>query len=174
MLTLKKTHYIVLGCFFFSGMASLIYQVLWVRQLGLVFGNTLHSVSTVLAVFMAGNQGAILSYHIFQLAKLAIFVRHKKVDLVPFRKIGEVVQYTLIGFNCLFFERIGFQLIQGAVLIRLLAFAQQIDKAGFFNVQVTIGSALMGPMTHFACLFFGRLLYQMLTDSIMLKLMVSR
>ena len=54
MLTLKKTHYIVLTCFFFSGMASLIYQVLWVRQLGLVFGNTLYSVSTVLAVFMAG------------------------------------------------------------------------------------------------------------------------
>lgn len=54
MLTLKKTHYIVISCFFFSGMASLIYQVLWVRQLGLVFGNTLHSVSTVLAVFMAG------------------------------------------------------------------------------------------------------------------------
>jgi len=44
----------VLFCFFFSGMASLIYQVLWVRQLGLVFGNTLYSVSTVLAVFMAG------------------------------------------------------------------------------------------------------------------------
>ena len=35
-------------------MASLIYQVLWVRELGLVFGNTLYSVSTVLAVFMGG------------------------------------------------------------------------------------------------------------------------
>ena len=54
MLTSRKIQGIVLICFFFSGMASLIYQVLWVRQLGLVFGNTLYSVSTVLAVFMAG------------------------------------------------------------------------------------------------------------------------
>ena len=54
MPTLRRIHRIILVCFFFSGMASLIYQVLWVRQLGLVFGNTLYSVSTVLAVFMAG------------------------------------------------------------------------------------------------------------------------
>ena len=44
----------ILLCFFFSGLASLIYQVLWVRQLGLIFGTTLQSVSTVLAIFMAG------------------------------------------------------------------------------------------------------------------------
>ncbi|MFC1951219.1 fused MFS/spermidine synthase [Chloroflexota bacterium] len=44
----------ILTCFFLSGLASLIYQVLWVRQLGLIFGTTLQAVSTVLAVFMAG------------------------------------------------------------------------------------------------------------------------
>ena len=44
----------ILLCFFFAGMASLMDQVLWMRQLGLIFGTTLQSVSTVLAVFMAG------------------------------------------------------------------------------------------------------------------------
>lgn len=40
--------------FFFSGAAALVYQVLWARMLGLVFGNTTYAVSTVLAAFMGG------------------------------------------------------------------------------------------------------------------------
>jgi len=44
----------MLLCFFFAGMASLMDQVLWMRQLGLIFGTTTEAVSTVLAVFMAG------------------------------------------------------------------------------------------------------------------------
>jgi spermidine synthase len=40
--------------FFFSGIASLIYQVVWVRMLTLVFGHTIYSVSIVLSAFMAG------------------------------------------------------------------------------------------------------------------------
>ncbi len=40
--------------FFVSGAAALIYQVLWVRQLALVFGVTVHAASSVLAAFMTG------------------------------------------------------------------------------------------------------------------------
>jgi spermidine synthase len=40
--------------FFFSGASGLVYQVLWLRQLSLVFGVTVYAASTVLAVFMAG------------------------------------------------------------------------------------------------------------------------
>lgn len=40
--------------FYASGFSALIYQVLWVRLLGLVFGVTLYAASTVLAAFMAG------------------------------------------------------------------------------------------------------------------------
>ena len=40
--------------FFFSGAAGLIYQVVWVRQFGNVFGNTVYSASLVIAVFMCG------------------------------------------------------------------------------------------------------------------------
>src|ERR1700722_5132128 len=44
----------LLVCFFFSGAAGLIYQVVWSKALGLVFGHTAYAVATVLAVFMAG------------------------------------------------------------------------------------------------------------------------
>jgi spermidine synthase len=40
--------------FFLSGTSALIYQVLWLRLLGLVFGVTVYAASTVWAVFMAG------------------------------------------------------------------------------------------------------------------------
>ncbi|MCO6432476.1 MAG: spermidine synthase, partial [Deltaproteobacteria bacterium] len=40
--------------FLFSGAAGLIYQIVWMRKLGLVFGVTSQAVSVVLAVFMGG------------------------------------------------------------------------------------------------------------------------
>ncbi|HYF51586.1 MAG TPA: fused MFS/spermidine synthase [Planctomycetota bacterium] len=40
--------------FLLSGACALIYEVLWCRQLGLVFGNTVHSLSAVLTSFMGG------------------------------------------------------------------------------------------------------------------------
>ena len=45
---------VLLICFFFSGAAGLIDQVVWSKALGLVFGHTAYAVATVLAVFMAG------------------------------------------------------------------------------------------------------------------------
>ncbi len=41
-------------CFFLSGATGLLYQVLWVRMLGLVFGHTVFAITTVLAAFMGG------------------------------------------------------------------------------------------------------------------------
>ena len=40
--------------FFISGACGLIYQVVWLRVLGLIFGNTTFAASTVVASFMAG------------------------------------------------------------------------------------------------------------------------
>ncbi|MDQ1316826.1 MAG: spermidine synthase, partial [Candidatus Poribacteria bacterium] len=48
------TREIVLLCFFVSGMSGLIYEVIWTRLLGLVFGNTVFANSTVLTAYMAG------------------------------------------------------------------------------------------------------------------------
>ncbi|HET6646151.1 MAG TPA: fused MFS/spermidine synthase [Pyrinomonadaceae bacterium] len=42
------------GCFVLSGATGLIYEILWARMLGLVFGATTLAVSTVLAAFMGG------------------------------------------------------------------------------------------------------------------------
>jgi hypothetical protein len=40
--------------FFLSGATGLVYEVIWVRLTGLVFGNTSHAISIVLGSFMAG------------------------------------------------------------------------------------------------------------------------
>jgi spermidine synthase len=45
---------VLLLAFFLSGCVALVYQVLWTRQLGLLFGVTIQAASTVLASFMAG------------------------------------------------------------------------------------------------------------------------
>src|SRR5512134_3945008 len=44
----------LLALFYFSGIAGLIYQVLWLRRLSVIFGVTVYAASTVLAAFMAG------------------------------------------------------------------------------------------------------------------------
>ena len=45
---------IALICFFLSGFAGLVYEVVWIRQAALLFGSTTFALSTVLAVFFLG------------------------------------------------------------------------------------------------------------------------
>jgi spermidine synthase len=45
---------LVLCCFFFSGLAGLIYQILWLRMIDKVIGSAPFAVATVLSVFMGG------------------------------------------------------------------------------------------------------------------------
>ena len=53
--TYSRSTIILIGlCFVLSGATGLIYEVLWARMLGLVFGATTLAVSTVLAAFMGG------------------------------------------------------------------------------------------------------------------------
>lgn len=40
--------------FFFSGFSALVYQLLWMRHLGFIFGNTVYASATVLTAFMGG------------------------------------------------------------------------------------------------------------------------
>lgn len=49
-----RSIWIILLCFFASGFSGLVYQVIWVRELVLVFGATTFAVSTVLTAFMGG------------------------------------------------------------------------------------------------------------------------
>lgn len=53
--TYSRSTIVLIGlCFVLSGATGLIYEVLWARMLGLVFGATTLAVSTVLAAFMGG------------------------------------------------------------------------------------------------------------------------
>jgi spermidine synthase len=45
---------LILFCFFFSGMAGLIYQILWLRMIDKVVGSAPFAVATVLSIFMGG------------------------------------------------------------------------------------------------------------------------
>ena len=40
--------------FFFSGFSALVYELLWMRHLGLILGNTTHAATTVLVAYMGG------------------------------------------------------------------------------------------------------------------------
>lgn len=45
---------VVFGLVFLSGFAALIYQILWMKQAGLLFGNTSHAAAVTLASFFGG------------------------------------------------------------------------------------------------------------------------
>ncbi len=51
---------LVLGLFIASGAAGLIYQVVWSRELVLLFGNTSQAISTIVTAFLAGLGGGAL------------------------------------------------------------------------------------------------------------------
>ncbi len=50
----SKTKILSLGLFFLSGLTSLIYQIIWIRQLSLAVGSTSASMSLVLSIFFFG------------------------------------------------------------------------------------------------------------------------
>jgi spermidine synthase len=49
-----KSGFVIMALVFASGIAGLIYQVLWMKQLGLLFGNTSQAAAATLAAFFAG------------------------------------------------------------------------------------------------------------------------
>src|SRR5262245_28226000 len=52
---------IIALCFLLSGATGLVYQVVWLRMLGVVFGHSLYAITAVLAAFMAGlTLGSVL------------------------------------------------------------------------------------------------------------------
>ncbi|MEK7341496.1 MAG: fused MFS/spermidine synthase [Candidatus Binatota bacterium] len=57
------------SCFFLSGTAALLYEVVWMRMLTQIFGSSAYAIATVLAAFMAGL--ALGSYVFGRLANRA-------------------------------------------------------------------------------------------------------
>jgi spermidine synthase len=55
MVVTRRSMFAVLcACFFLSGATGLVYEVVWLRMLGVVFGHTVYAITTVLAAFMTG------------------------------------------------------------------------------------------------------------------------
>jgi len=53
-------------CLLFSGSASLVYELIWIKQLTLIFGGALYAISAVLCAFMTGlGLGAWLASKLF-------------------------------------------------------------------------------------------------------------
>jgi spermidine synthase len=50
----RSVLFAVTGLFFLSGSAGLVYQVIWMRALGLFFGSDLYGVTIILSTFMGG------------------------------------------------------------------------------------------------------------------------
>jgi spermidine synthase len=51
---MRNKSLIITGCFFLSGLAGLIYEVVWARQLGLFLGITSYAHTAVITAYMAG------------------------------------------------------------------------------------------------------------------------
>jgi spermidine synthase len=52
--SLFSNNFLALCIFFFSGLTALIYEVLWLKELGLLFGNSSYAMATTLAAFFLG------------------------------------------------------------------------------------------------------------------------
>ena len=93
-LIVKQSNFLVCGfylIFFVSGVAALVYQVLWLRMFTLVLGNSLFSTSIVLSAFMCG-----LALGSWLIGK---YVRHKKDILLiyVFLELGIALGAILVG-----------------------------------------------------------------------------
>ena len=89
---LRSNNFLIGVCFVLSGATGLIYEILWARMLGLVFGATTLAVSTVLAAFMGGLAlGSALA------GRLAPRIR-KPVSVYGWMEIGIAIYALLVPF----------------------------------------------------------------------------
>ena len=73
------------ACFCASGATGLVYEVVWVRMMGLVFGHTVFALTTVVAAFMAG-----LALGSYALGRLADRVR-RPLSLYAILEVGVAI-----------------------------------------------------------------------------------
>src|SRR5438105_15229995 len=63
----KQGGTLLLLVFFVSGISALLYQIVWLKYLGLIFGNTVYAAATLIAVFLGGlGLGAFLFSRTFR------------------------------------------------------------------------------------------------------------
>jgi spermidine synthase len=128
--------------FFCSGVSGLVYQVVWVRELGNVFGATIHSTSLVVALFMLGLGSG--SYLVGRWAD---------------RRYLSAPESLLRAYGVVEFLTAGMGLAISLLLPHLHALAAHsssygVDSAGWFVLSVrsyaaqgAIALGLLGPIT---------------------------
>ncbi len=127
--------YILYTCFFLSGMAGLIYQVVWSKYFNLFLGATSYSTAILLSTFMGG---LALGNHIF-----GKFVDRTKnpLRLYSFLEFGIGIACTLfpLYFDGLF--NLYFALAQGSIPN---TFGNIILKILFSVITILLPTTLMG------------------------------
>ncbi len=143
---------LILLLFFASGFCGLVYEVVWMRQLSLVFGNTVYATATVLAGFMGGLAIGSLLF-----GKVADRVKN------PLRLYG--ILELIIGGLALLFPLI----LQGLMPLYLwyakisdssyhaLSFAQSILLVGLLLIPTTLMGGTLPVLTKYLSREFSSL-----------------
>lgn len=139
--------WVILLCFFASGMSSLVYQVVWVRELVLVFGATTFAVSTVLTSFMGGL--ALGSYY---------FGRRSETVARPLRLYGLLeIGIGLYGLAVPFIFAALPTIYQSFWRsLQLPFFALSIVRFVFATLVLIVPTALMGATLPVLASFYAR------------------
>jgi spermidine synthase len=128
--------------FFMSGAAGLIYEIIWVRQFGTVFGSTVYSVALVTGLFMGG-------------LGLGGYAAGRFADA----RFREDPRSPLRWYGCAELAIGAWGLALAYLLPRLAPLAAQIahyvpDEAGFFRLTASsslaryaVAAALLAPIT---------------------------
>ena len=137
-------------CFFFSGAAGLVYEVLWIRMIDKVIGSAPFAVATVLTVFMAGlGAGSFLAGRVIDKAssKSALLALYGKLEL----GIGACALAVPLGIQVLF------PLYQ-AVYDRLFSHFWLYQAAAFAGctLMLVVPSGLMGATLPVLCRYYVR------------------
>lgn len=119
-------------CLFISGMASLVYELIWIRQLTLVFGGTLFAISAVLCAFMTG-----LALGAWAIARFLSWQKERGRGIHPILLYG--ILEGLIGLYGLGFP-LGLKLLEQ---IYPLALAGSVESGTFLHIVEFLLSALI-------------------------------
>jgi spermidine synthase len=138
---------VVLLCFFASGMSGLVYQVVWVRELVLVFGATTFAVSTVLTAFMGGL--ALGSYY---------FGRRSETVARPLRLYGLLeIGIGIYGLAVpLIFATLPTVYHSFSQWLHLSFFMLSIVRFVFATLVLIVPTALMGATLPVLSSFYAR------------------
>jgi spermidine synthase len=131
----RISHSILFAVLFFSGVSALIYQIVWIRKFGLVFGVDVFTMATVLSAFMGGLALGSLIF-----GRLADKVK-SPLRLFMFLELGIGLFAILFPFTFQSLINLYTTIIQK---FGLSAYSGQIVKFTFSFVYLLIPTILMG------------------------------